>query len=188
MATGSASADARPQVASHKLVLLGDTNVGKSCLVVRFARGEYFDYQVRRGMNEALPSNAAGSARPACCARVPGPARAERTPPLSRPSPLPAARLAPPQEPTIGAAFLTQTVALGEGGPPADARVIRFELWDTAGQERYRACLARGAICAAARRPPPRHLSPPLYARRLASAHVLPRRQRGGGRLRRDLA
>lgn len=86
MASGSASADARPQVASHKLVLLGDTNVGKSCLVVRFARGEYFDYQ----------------------------------------------------EPTIGAAFLTQTVALGEGGPPADARVIRFELWDTAGQERYR--------------------------------------------------
>ena len=39
------------------------------------------------------------------------------------------------QEPTIGAAFLTQTVSVGEG---IDARVIRFELWDTAGQERYR--------------------------------------------------
>jgi small GTP-binding protein len=32
-------------VVSHKLVLLGDSNVGKSCLVVRFARGEYYDYQ-----------------------------------------------------------------------------------------------------------------------------------------------
>lgn len=57
----------------------GDTSVGKSCLVVRFVRGEYFDYQ----------------------------------------------------EPTIGAAFLTQTVVL-------DDCVVRFELWDTAGQERYR--------------------------------------------------
>jgi small GTP-binding protein len=71
-------AETRP-VLSNKLVLLGDTSVGKSCLVVRFCRGEYFDYQ----------------------------------------------------EPTIGAAFLTQTVAL-------DDCIIRFELWDTAGQERYR--------------------------------------------------
>jgi len=35
------------------------------------------------------------------------------------------------QEPTIGAAFLTQTVAL-------DDATIKFEIWDTAGQERYR--------------------------------------------------
>lgn len=67
-------------VVPHKLVLLGDTSVGKSCLVGRFCRGEYFDYQ----------------------------------------------------EPTIGAAFLTQTVQL------EDSYTIRFELWDTAGQERYR--------------------------------------------------
>lgn len=32
-------------VVSHKLVLLGDTSVGKSCLVVRFCRGEFYDYQ-----------------------------------------------------------------------------------------------------------------------------------------------
>merc|ERR1719146_205852 len=62
-----------------KLVLLGDSAVGKSCLVVRFVRDEFFEFQ----------------------------------------------------EPTIGAAFLTQTVAL-------DDATVKFEIWDTAGQERYR--------------------------------------------------
>eukprot|EP00538_Stauroneis_constricta_P007088 CAMPEP_0119570146 /NCGR_PEP_ID=MMETSP1352-20130426/43467_1 /TAXON_ID=265584 /ORGANISM="Stauroneis constricta, Strain CCMP1120" /LENGTH=214 /DNA_ID=CAMNT_0007619811 /DNA_START=448 /DNA_END=1093 /DNA_ORIENTATION=- len=62
-----------------KLVLLGDTAVGKSCLVVRFVRDEFFEFQ----------------------------------------------------EPTIGAAFLTQTVQLDES-------TVKFEIWDTAGQERYR--------------------------------------------------
>ena len=56
-------------VVSHKLVLLGDTSVGKSCLVVRFCRQEFYDYQ----------------------------------------------------EPTIGAAFLTQTVQLSDA-------IIRFEV------------------------------------------------------------
>jgi hypothetical protein len=32
-------------IVSHKLVLLGDTSVGKSCLVVRFCRGDFYDYQ-----------------------------------------------------------------------------------------------------------------------------------------------
>ena len=62
-----------------KLVLLGDTAVGKSCLVVRFVRDEYAEHQ----------------------------------------------------EPTIGAAFLTQTVSLQQGGQ------VNFQIWDTAGQERY---------------------------------------------------
>ena len=35
------------------------------------------------------------------------------------------------QQPTIGAAFLTQTVQL-------DDCLVKFEIWDTAGQERYR--------------------------------------------------
>lgn len=39
----SASQNAR--VCHFKLVLLGDTAVGKSCLVVRFVRDEYFEYQ-----------------------------------------------------------------------------------------------------------------------------------------------
>mmetsp|Transcript_38558 Transcript_38558/g.56776 ORF Transcript_38558/g.56776 Transcript_38558/m.56776 type:complete len:194 (-) Transcript_38558:475-1056(-) len=67
------------RVCHFKLVLLGDTAVGKSCLVVRFVRDEFFEFQ----------------------------------------------------EPTIGAAFLTQTVGL-------DDATVKFEIWDTAGQERYR--------------------------------------------------
>merc|ERR1719249_6525 len=35
------------------------------------------------------------------------------------------------QQPTIGAAFLTQTVNLA-------THKVKFEIWDTAGQERYR--------------------------------------------------
>lgn len=75
-----------------KLVLLGEAGVGKSCLVVRFVRDDFFDYQ----------------------------------------------------EPTIGAAFLTQTVTL-------DSTTVKFEIWDTAGQERYRSLAPmyyRGAAAA----------------------------------------
>eukprot|EP01138_Halocafeteria_seosinensis_P005346 gb/GECG01005465.1/.p1 GENE.gb/GECG01005465.1/~~gb/GECG01005465.1/.p1 ORF type:complete len:194 (+),score=36.59 gb/GECG01005465.1/:1-582(+) len=66
-------------VVNTKLVLLGNTSVGKSCLVVQFVRKEWYDYQ----------------------------------------------------EPTIGAAFLQQSVTL-------DDVTVKYEIWDTAGQERYR--------------------------------------------------
>jgi len=36
------------RVCHFKLVLLGDTAVGKSCLVVRFVRDEFFEFQVTR--------------------------------------------------------------------------------------------------------------------------------------------
>jgi len=62
----------------YKLVLLGDTALGKSSLVLRFVKGQFFEYQ----------------------------------------------------ESTIGAAFLTQTVALND-------TTVKYEIWDTAGQERY---------------------------------------------------
>jgi len=64
-----------------KLVLLGDASVGKSCIAVRFVRGDFFEYQ----------------------------------------------------EPTIGAAFMTQTLPV-----PAKQAMVKFEIWDTAGQERYK--------------------------------------------------
>lgn len=64
-----------------KLVLLGDSGVGKSCIVLRFVRGQ-FD---------------------------------------------------PTSKVTIGASFLSQTIAL------QDSTTVKFEIWDTAGQERYAA-------------------------------------------------
>jgi small GTP-binding protein len=64
---------------SFKLVLLGESAVGKSSLVLRFVRAQFFEYQ----------------------------------------------------ESTIGAAFLTQTVTVGDS-------TIKYEIWDTAGQERYK--------------------------------------------------
>lgn len=83
---------ANNRMCHFKLVLLGDSAVGKSCLVVRFVRDEFFEFQ----------------------------------------------------EPTIGAAFLTQTVTV-------DDVTVKFEIWDTAGQERYRSLAPmyyRGAAAA----------------------------------------
>lgn len=78
--------------ASYKLVLLGDSAVGKSSSVNRFVKDEFLDHQ----------------------------------------------------QPTIGAAFMTQSVKLKD-------MVVKFEIWDTAGQERYRSLAPmyyRGAACA----------------------------------------
>ncbi|KAH9575028.1 hypothetical protein CY35_01G090700 [Sphagnum magellanicum] len=71
-------AAAGPNHMQAKLVLLGDMGAGKSSLVLRFVKGQFFDYQ----------------------------------------------------ESTIGAAFLTQTLAVND-------ITVKFEIWDTAGQERY---------------------------------------------------
>ena len=65
-------------VYAFKLVLLGESAVGKSSIVFRFVRNKFSAFQ----------------------------------------------------EPTIGAAFVTQTVVL-------DNCQVKFECWDTAGQERY---------------------------------------------------
>jgi len=69
----------RSGVNHYKVVFLGEAGSGKSSIVVRFARDEFYEFQ----------------------------------------------------EPTIGAAFLTQTVSLDSG-------IVKMEIWDTAGQERYR--------------------------------------------------
>ncbi|GAB1735051.1 hypothetical protein NU219Hw_g119t2 [Hortaea werneckii] len=81
--------------AQFKLVLLGESAVGKSSLVLRFVKqqDQFDDYR----------------------------------------------------ESTIGAAFLTQTIALDE------QTTVKFEIWDTAGQERYKSLAPmyyRNANCA----------------------------------------
>ena len=65
-----------------KLVLLGDSSVGKSSIVNRFVKDSFDEFR----------------------------------------------------ESTIGAAFLSQTIAL-QGQPDVS---VKFEIWDTAGQERYK--------------------------------------------------
>jgi len=83
MATNNASRSGNgggsKKTCQFKLVLLGESAVGKSSLVLRFVKGQFHEYQ----------------------------------------------------ESTIGAAFLTQTIAVDEN------TVVKFEIWDTAGQERY---------------------------------------------------
>ncbi|KAF2454274.1 ras family-domain-containing protein [Lineolata rhizophorae] len=79
--------------AQFKLVLLGESAVGKVSLVLRFVKDQFDDYR----------------------------------------------------ESTIGAAFLTQTIALDE------STTVKFEIWDTAGQERYKSLAPmyyRNANCA----------------------------------------
>uniref|UniRef100_A0A7S0SQD1 Uncharacterized protein n=1 Tax=Mantoniella antarctica TaxID=81844 RepID=A0A7S0SQD1_9CHLO len=78
---GDASAEEAARNVRVKLVLLGDSGVGKSCIVLRFVRGQF-------DTNSKV---------------------------------------------TVGAAFLSQTVAL----PEAPLTTVKFEIWDTAGQERY---------------------------------------------------
>lgn len=69
-----------------KVVVVGDSGVGKTSLVVRYAKGTFNPFQ----------------------------------------------------EPTIGAAFVGQTIRLQEGGDNENGnRTVQFKIWDTAGQERY---------------------------------------------------
>ncbi|CEO99652.1 Ras family [Plasmodiophora brassicae] len=89
---GAAGATSYNRVVSYKLVLLGDSAVGKSSSCSRFVKRSFEEHG----------------------------------------------------QPTIGAAFLTQTVDL-------DGYTVKFEIWDTAGQERYRSLAPmyyRGAAAA----------------------------------------
>ncbi|KAI9825874.1 MAG: GTP-binding protein of the rab/ypt [Thelocarpon impressellum] len=91
--TGGLSRTGGSRFAQFKLVLLGESAVGKSSLVLRFVKDQFDDYR----------------------------------------------------ESTIGAAFLTQTIALD------DNTTVKFEIWDTAGQERYKSLAPmyyRNANCA----------------------------------------
>jgi len=79
--SSNVSSPSRAKECPAKIVVLGESAVGKSSLTLRFVRREF----------------------------------------------------QPNQEATIGAAFLSRSMALSDG------TVVKFEIWDTAGQERYRA-------------------------------------------------
>ena len=81
---------------------------GKSSLVLRFVKGQFFDYQAR-------------------CVTVPT-VRDSHALTLG----------SSPQESTIGAAFLTQTVSVGDA-------TVKFEIWCVLGLCR-RSCLRRPPV------------------------------------------
>lgn len=135
-----------------KLVLLGDTAVGKSCLVVRFVRDEFFEYQEPTIGGALCRRSARGAPRAALSVQVGvviGSVSAGALPVALTSGtfvvvdPLRTRRIvvgAPP----AAAAFLTQTVNLEDS-------TVKFEIWDTAGQERYRSLAPmyyRGAAAA----------------------------------------
>jgi GTPase SAR1 family protein len=120
-----------------KLVLLGDSAVGKSSLVLRFVRGQFFEYQestiggARHHTSERTrcPSGWGADVNVIFFASVPMLFIPQKVG-------IPAASPAFAFDPIhlnftpAAAAFLTQTVALND-------TTVKFEIWDTAGQERY---------------------------------------------------
>ncbi|KAI9783583.1 MAG: GTP-binding protein of the rab/ypt [Peltula sp. TS41687] len=98
--------------AQFKLVLLGESAVGKSSLVLRFVKvGTSIVFYQKKSNSTCLLQDQFDDYR----------------------------------ESTIGAAFLTQTIALD------DHTTVKFEIWDTAGQERYKSLAPmyyRNANCA----------------------------------------
>lgn len=90
------------QQTTAKLVLLGEMGSGKSSLVLRYVKGQFFDYQVRLRVLLARP------ARPA---RPTGAMPASHAPTCWPPA---------TQASTVGAAFLTKTI------PELS---VKFEIW-----------------------------------------------------------
>jgi Ras-related protein Rab-5C len=87
-------------VRRHLQVLLGDMGAGKSSLVLRFVKGQFFDFQAR------VPPRPHHAVR-----RAATDARHKRIFAHGR-----------AQESTIGAAFLTQTVSVND-------TTVKFEIW-----------------------------------------------------------
>jgi GTPase SAR1 family protein len=108
------------QLVQSKLVLLGEMGSGKTSLVQRFVRGQYFENQVRSGATcrhaaachranhrpAAVALAADRSWRVTACRRLTDAHRA-----------LPAGPL---QESTIGASFFTKTIP---------EKHVKFEIW-----------------------------------------------------------
>lgn len=63
MAMEASGSGAAARTCHFKLVLLGETAVGKSCLVVRFVRNEFFEYQEPTIGGESIRGRGASAAR-----------------------------------------------------------------------------------------------------------------------------
>lgn len=96
------------KICQFKLVLLGESAVGKSSLVLRFVKGQFHEYQ---------ESTIGGECSSIDCLDVWQMYFSKRASSNTWNS-------------LCTAAFLTQTVCL-------DETTVKFEIWDTAGQERY---------------------------------------------------
>ncbi len=107
-------AAANNKVYQFKLVLLGESAVGKSSLVLRFVRGQFFDYQESTIGGQHNFTNNESSGFTLYMQVFPSAGSESDMTKLT----------------FLAAAFLTQTVALSDS-------TVKFEIWDTAGQERY---------------------------------------------------
>lgn len=129
------------KICQFKLVLLGESAVGKSSLVLRFVKGQFHEYQESTIGGESLGGAVCRLHRGWSCAPA---AAASICASCRLPSPAPSI---PGGRAVMGwalggsgvmltssslpaAAFLTQSVCL-------DDTTVKFEIWDTAGQERY---------------------------------------------------
>jgi GTPase SAR1 family protein len=112
------------RIRHHKLVLLGESGVGKSTLVIRFVKGKFNEFQESTiGGTHLLPPP---TTKFTICARV-GPRRGILfvrlltlfpSPPLPR---LPLSTFSSSSS-SCTAAFLTQTVVV-------DDTTVKFEIW-----------------------------------------------------------
>jgi Ras-related protein Rab-18 len=119
-----------------KILLVGDSGVGKSCLLMRFTADRFDDVTtstIGASCSWALKSRSgaqtvARSARSAPPALVAPPTRAVVARALAQPD---SHRNPPKPKPKTGVDFRVKYVTLG-------GRRVKLTVWDTAGQERFR--------------------------------------------------
>ena len=138
-----------------KVVLIGDSGVGKSNLLSRFTRNE-FCLESKSTIGVEFATRSIQVRRPGARPRAPRGSTLPPAPPPTRP-------LAPSASRRRGSRFRGQGNAPprasvgGERGtnphrpcrPQVDGKTIKAQIWDTAGQERYRAITSayyRGAV------------------------------------------